>query len=95
MHRISPAERDRAQRRVRSVTMATAAGAAVLAVGGGVLASATFAGKPASASASPATQATADPSATQDPTTLQPPAQPPGPAPGGGFGGPPVTSGGS
>jgi hypothetical protein len=89
MNRTTPADRDRAQRRVRMITMATAAGAGVLTLGGAAVAAGTFGGRTV------ASQTQSVP--TQDPGTgLQPPTQPPGDGSGfGGGGGVPITSGGS
>jgi hypothetical protein len=91
MSRTTPADRDRAQRRVRAITMATAAGAGVLTLGGAAVAAGTFGGR--TVSSPQTTQAVP----TQDPGTgLQQPTQPPGGGSGlGGGGGVPITSGGS
>jgi hypothetical protein len=91
----SPAARDRAQRRVRSITIASAAGAGMLTIAGAAATAGTFAGRTVSANQSP-TSPTAAP--TLDPSTgLQPPTQPP--TDGSGFGDvpaqPPVVTGGS
>lgn len=90
----SPAARDRAQRRVRSITIATAAGAGLLTVAGAAATAGTFAGRTVSADQSPASPTAAP---TIDPSTgLQPPPQPP--SDGSGFGAPaqpPVVTGGS
>lgn len=92
----SPAARDRAQRRVRAITIASAAGAGVLTLAGAAVTAGTFGGRTVGA-----TQAASAPAAspTLDPSTgLQPPAQPPTDAfgqGGGGQGGPPVVTGGS
>jgi hypothetical protein len=92
MNRTSPADRDRAQRRVRVITMATAVGAGVLTLGGAAAAAGTFGGRAVSAAQTPRTAPTPDPG-----TGLQPPTQPP--ADGSGVSGsgtvPPITSGGS
>jgi hypothetical protein len=90
----SPAARDRAQRRVRSITIASAAGAGVLALAGAAVTAGTFAGRTVSAGQAPAGPATAP---TLDPSTgLQPPAQPPIDASGGTVPAlPPVVTGGS
>jgi hypothetical protein len=92
----SPAARDRAQRRVRSITIASAASAGVLTIAGAAATAGTFAGRTVNAAQSPtsAAEPTADPG-----TGLQPPAQPP--TDGSGFDGgdgtvqPPVVTGGS
>jgi len=98
----SPAARDRAQRRVRSITVASAAGAGVLTVAGIAVTAGTFAGRTVGAAA-PATQtAPSDSQAlpTQDPSGgLQQPTQPPTAGtpvdPNAGNGSAPVVSGGS
>jgi hypothetical protein len=93
MNRTTPRDRNLALRRVRSITIATAAGAGVLALLGAGAAAGTFAGRTVSSDQS--NQA----APTQDPNTgLLPPNQPPSLGNGGGGGGnfgPPVTSGGS
>jgi hypothetical protein len=91
MNRTTPADRDRAQRRVRAITMATAAGAGVLTLGGAAAAAGTFGGRTVSS------PQTTQPAPTPDPGSgLQPPTQPPGDGSGlGGSGGVPITSGGS
>ncbi len=97
MRQSSPAARDRAQRRVRSITIASAVGAGVLTVAGAAVTAGTFSGRTVDAAQPSGTAAATTP--TLDPTTgLQPPAQPP--ADGSGFGGggsgqPPVVTGGS
>jgi hypothetical protein len=92
MNGTSPDARDRAQRRVRAITMATAAGAGVLTLAGAAVTAGTFAGRTvATDQASPATP-------TQDAGGgLQQPDQPPGDGSGGGngSGGAPITSGAS
>lgn len=92
MNRTSPADRDRAQRRVRAITMATAAGAGVLALGGTAAAAGTFSGRTVSSPQSSQAAPTQDPGGG-----LQQPTQPPGDGSGitGGGGGFPITSGGS
>ena len=97
MRQSSPADRDRAQRRVRSITVASAAGAGVLTLVGAAVTAGTFAGRTVSAA-----QSTQAPAPTLDPSTgLQSPIQPPSDAsgPGGasssGSVGPPIVSGGS
>ncbi|HSP64924.1 MAG TPA: hypothetical protein VLO10_01920 [Candidatus Deferrimicrobium sp.] len=95
MKQSSPADRDRAQRRVRSITVTAAAGAGLLTVAGAAATATTFAGRTVSAdqtAASPGTAQTLDPS-----TGLQPPAQPPTDNSGFGSGNaqPPVVTGGS
>jgi hypothetical protein len=96
MRQSTPAERDRAQRRVRSITMASAAGAGVLTLVGAAATAGTFAGRTVGTPtpAAPITAPTLDPS-----TGLLPPLQPPTDNSGGGSNGgsvnPPVVSGGS
>ncbi len=97
MKQSSPVARDRAQRRVRSITIASAVGAGVLTLAGAAATAGTFAGRTVSADQAPASPTIAP---TLDPSTgLQPPAQPP--TDGSGFGGgnapaqPPVVTGGS
>lgn len=87
MNRTTPADRDRAQRRVRAITAATAAAAGVLALGGAAAAAGTFSGRTVS---SPQTN---QPAATQDAGGLQQPTLPPGPGSDSGY--TPITSGGS
>jgi hypothetical protein len=91
MDRISPEDRDRAQRRVRAITMATAAGAGVLTLAGAAVTAGTFAGRTVSA------DQTIQAAPVQDGGVgLQPPNQPPAAdVGGGGNGGAPITSGGS
>jgi hypothetical protein len=90
MNRTTPADRDRAQRRVRAITMATAAGAGVLTLGGAAAAAGTFGGR--TVSSPQTTQAVP----TDPATGLQQPTQPPGDGSGlGGSGSVPITSGGS
>jgi hypothetical protein len=92
----SPAARDRAQRRVRSITIASAAGAGVLTIAGAAATAGTFAGRTVNAAQSPGSPTSPTVAPTLDPSTgLQPPAQPP--TDGSGFGGgqPPVVTGGS
>jgi hypothetical protein len=90
MRQSSPADRDRAQRRVRSITVGSAAGAGVLTLVGAAVTAGTFAGRTVSAAQS--TQTAQAPAPTVDPSTsLQPPIQPPGDA----SVGPPIVSGGS
>jgi hypothetical protein len=92
MKRTTPADRDRAQRRVRTITTATAAVAGALALGGAAAAAGTFSGRTVS---SPQTnQAAPTPDSSGG---LQPPTQPPGDGSGfnGGGGSVPITSGGS
>ena len=88
MNRVSPADRDRGRRRVRTLTSAAAVGAAALTIGGAAAAAGTFAGRTVSADT-----ATSTPTSPTDPGTLQPPDQAPS------VGTPvpqqPVTSGGS
>ncbi len=90
MNQPTPADRDRAQRRVRLLTVATAAGAGVLSLSGAALAAGTFAGHTVAA-----TQAQATP--TDPATGLQQPTQAPGDGSGAstGAGATPITSGGS
>jgi hypothetical protein len=91
MDRSSPEDRDRAQRRVRAITMATAAGAGVLTLAGAAVTAGTFAGRTVSADQSSQAIPTQDAGGG-----LQQPNQPPGDASGGGGnGGAPITSGGS
>lgn len=91
MNRTTPADRDRAQRRVRLITMATAAVAGVLTLGGAAVAAGTFGGRTVSSPQTTQAVPTPDPG-----TGLQPPTQPPGDGSGfGGGGGVPITSGGS
>jgi hypothetical protein len=91
----SPADRDRAQRRVRSITIASAAGAGVLTLLGAAVTAGTFAGRTVSA------DQTVQGAPTQDASGgLQQPAQPPGDGssqgdPNAGAGGAPIVSGGS
>lgn len=94
----SPADRDRAQRRVRSITMASAAGAGMLTLVGAAVTAGTFAGRTVGASSTTPTQATP----TQDTSGgLQPPTQPPGDGsnlgadPNAGVANPPIVSGSS
>ncbi len=98
VRQTSPAARDRAQRRVRSITIGTAVTAGVLTVAGAAATAGTFAGRTVNAAQSPTTPT--DPNAaapTVDPNTgLQPPAQVPADnSGGGGFNQPPVVTGGS
>ncbi len=90
----SPADRDRAQRRVRSITIASAAGAGVLTVLGAAVTAGTFAGRTVSAKQPVQAIPTQDASGG-----LQQPAQPPGDGsqgdPNAGLGGAPIVSGGS
>jgi hypothetical protein len=91
----SPADRDRAQRRVRSITMASAAGAGVLTLVGAAVTAGTFAGRTVGTAQSTQTTPTQDPSGG-----LQQPVQPPGDGsslgdPNAGLGNAPVVSGGS
>jgi hypothetical protein len=88
MNRVSPADRDRARRRVRALTTAAAVGAAALTVGGAAAAAGTFAGRTVSADAS-----TSGSTAPTDTGTLQPPDQAPSVGPY--IPQRPVTSGGS
>jgi hypothetical protein len=91
MTRTTPADRDRAQRRVRIITTATAAAAGVLALGGAAAAAGTFSGRTVS---SPQTNQAAPTPDTSG--GLQPPTQPPGDGSGfNGGGTAPITSGGS
>ncbi len=81
MNQSSPAARDRAQRRVRSITIASAAGAGVLTLAGAAVTAGTFAGRTVNAAQTPAAPAAIP---TVDPSTgLQPPTQPPTDASGG------------
>ncbi len=74
MRRLSPAQRDSAQRRVRAITMGSAAAAGVLTLVGAAITAGTFGGRTVATAASTPTPApTADPS-----TGLAPPTQPPG-----------------
>jgi len=96
MRQPTPADRDRAQRRVRSITAASAAGAGLLTVVGAAITAGTFAGRTVNTDQS--TQST--PAPTLDPSTgLLPPLQPPADSSGGsandGSAGQPVVSGGS
>ena len=98
----SPAARDRAQRRVRTITIASAAGAGVLTVAGIAVTAGTFAGRTVSAAAptTPTAPSDTQPGATQDPSGgLQQPLQPPTAGtpvdPNAGNGSAPVVSGGS
>jgi hypothetical protein len=91
----SPADRDRAQRRVRSITMASAAGAGVLTLVGAAVTAGTFAGRTVNAAQPAQTTPSQDASGG-----LQQPTQPPGDGsssgdPNSGFGSAPVVSGGS
>ena len=100
MTTVSPADRDRAQRRVRTLTTAAATVAGVLTLGGAAAAAGTFAGRTvstpdASAAQGAAAQPTLDPNAA-----FQQPVQVPGgnasPYQGGGtYAGGGVPSGGS
>ncbi|HWF57100.1 MAG TPA: hypothetical protein VG520_01965 [Candidatus Dormibacteraeota bacterium] len=98
MRQSTPADRDRAQRRVRSITVGSAVGAGVLTLVGAAVTAGTFAGRTV-ASPSSATPPAAAP--TLDPTTgLLPPPQAPTDSSGlggsnGGSANPPVVSGGS
>ncbi|MDQ6847673.1 MAG: hypothetical protein M3019_08865 [Candidatus Dormibacteraeota bacterium] len=102
MKQSSPAARDRAQRRVRSITIASAAGAGVLTVAGIAVTAGTFAGRTV-AQAAPATQVApsdSQPLPTQDPSGgLQQPVQQPTVGtpvdPNASNGGAPIVSGGS
>lgn len=86
--RLTPADRDRAQWRVRLLTMSAAAGAAALTLGGAAAAAGTFAGRTVAAD-----QPASSSSTSTDPTLgLQPPAQPPVT---GGYAPQPIVSGGS
>lgn len=97
MRQSTPADRDRAQRRVRSITMASAAGAGVLTVVGAAVTAGTFAGRTVGSTTPPSSTA----APTLDPSTgLLPPLQPPSDNSGqsgstGGSGSAPVVSGGS
>jgi hypothetical protein len=90
----TPAARDRAQRRVRAITTATAAGAGVLTLVGAAAAAGTFAGRTvgttAAASSSQTVQSPDAGSGLQQPTQV-----PSDGSTGGGQGIVPVTSGGS
>lgn len=97
MRQSTPADRDRAQRRVRSITVSTAVGAGVLTLVGAAVTAGTFAGRTVGASQStpPAAAPTLDPS-----TGLLPPDQAPTDSSGlggssGGSANPPIVSGGS
>jgi hypothetical protein len=89
MRQSSSADRDRAQRRVRSITVSSAVAAGALTLVGAAVTAGTFAGRTVGVSQSIQTSPTLDPN-----TGLLPPLQAPG---GGGnvSGGPPVVSGGS
>jgi hypothetical protein len=97
MRQSTPADRDRAQRRVRSITMASAAGAGVLTLVGAAVTAGTFAGR--TVGSTPSTTPASAP--TLDPTTgLLPPGQAPTDSSGlsgssGGTVNPPIVSGGS
>ena len=102
MKQSSPAARDRAQGRVRSITIASAAGAGVLTVAGIAVTAGTFAGRTVSAAAPSMQTAPSDNQSlpTQDPSSgLQQPTQPPTVGtpvdPNAGSGNAPVVSGGS
>jgi hypothetical protein len=98
MSPTSPADRDRAQRRVRAITSATAAGAGVLTLVGAAVTAGTFAGRTVGSTQS---STTTQPAPTVDAgNSLQQPLQAPGDGStisGGnsGFGGAPITSGSS
>lgn len=98
MRPTSPAERDRAQRRVRVITTATAAGAGVLTLVGAAVTAGTFAGRTVASTQSPTTS---QPAPTTDAGSgLQQPLQAPGDGSGlssgdSGLGGAPITSGSS
>ena len=96
MKQTSPADRDRAQRRVRSITVASAAGAGVLTLVGAAVTAGTFAGRTVGSDQSAQSAPTQDPSGG-----LQQPVQPPGDG-SSGLGNPndlgnapPIVSGGS
>lgn len=93
MRQSTPADRDRAQRRVRSITMTSAAGAGVLTLVGAAVTAGTFAGRTVGSTTPPSPTA----APTLDPSTgLLPPLQPPTDNSGqGGSGSAPVVSGGS
>lgn len=97
MRQSTPADRDRAQRRIRSITMGSAVGAGVLTLVGVAAAAGTFSGRTVGATGPPAPAA----APTLDPSTgLLPPLQPPTDNSGqsgssGGGGSAPVVSGGS
>jgi hypothetical protein len=98
MRQTTPADRDRAQRRVRSITFASVAGAGVLTVVGAAITAGTFAGR--TVNTTPGAQSTPTAEPTLDPSTgLLPPLQPPSDNSGGsvnsGSAPQPVVSGGS
>jgi hypothetical protein len=96
MRQSSSADRDRAQRRVRSITVSSAVAAGALTLVGAAVTAGTFAGRTVGVNQSIQTSPTLDPN-----TGLLPPLQAPGDGSGvvGGGGnvsaGPPVVSGGS
>lgn len=90
MPRLSPTDRDRARWRVRFITMATAAGAAALTIGGAGAAAGTFGGRTVAADQPNQSAPTADPNAP-----LQQPLQPPAGGYNNGGYAQPVVSGGS
>lgn len=96
MNPVTPADRDRAQQRVRRVTMATAGAAGILTLAGAAAAAGTFAGRTVSSPTTTADQGS-QLQPTYDPGTgLQQPIQPPGSVSNSGFsGGVVVPSGGS
>ncbi|MDQ2961391.1 MAG: hypothetical protein M3R48_10150 [Candidatus Dormibacteraeota bacterium] len=96
MIQVTPADRDRARRRIVQITVAAASVAVALTLGGAAAAAGTFAGRTVSTNiSSPGSQGSAV-QPTLDPNAgLQPPVQVPGDGSGGVSAGGGVPSGGS